>query len=276
MQRISWLVGQVVTICLFASATLLAQETLNNAGVIGLKQAGLGDTVILNKIKASKCDFDISTDALKKLKDGGLSDDIINAIIAAAAPSAVPAPPKVVPAVVSNDPNAPHEPGIWLFQEHGTERRMVKLKSQSSGHSSGWNKKSRVTLYGASAILQLTTATPGVFYYYEQARQEDAFAAPTTTTTADDLVLARMEVRADKNERRLAVGKEGFFGGKTSGLDPNAYVPVKVEKISDGIYRLEPVQALPPGEYCFIDKHDASREALKYRDVELYDFGVKK
>jgi hypothetical protein len=153
---------------------------------------------------------------------------------------------------------------------------MLKLKSQSSGHSSGWNKKSRVTLYGASAILQLTTATPGVFYYYEQARQEDAFAAPTTTATADDLVLARMEVRTDKNERRLAVGKEGFFGGKTSGLDPNAYVPVKAEKISDGIYRLEPVQALPPGEYCFIDKHDASREALKYRDVELYDFGVKK
>jgi len=276
MQRIHWLVGQVVTICLFASATLLAQETLNNAGVIGLKQAGLGDTVILNKIKASKCDFDISTDALKKLKDGGLSDDVINAIIAAAVPSAVPAPPKAVPAVVSNDPNAPHEPGVWLYQEQGTERRMVKVKPQSSGGSSGWNKKSRVTLYGASAILQITAAAPGTFYYYEQPQQEGAFATSTATTSADDLVLARMEVRADKNERRLAVGKEGFFGGKTSGLDPKAYVPMTTEKVSDGIYRLGPVQALPPGEYCFIDKHDASREALKYRDVELYDFGVKK
>jgi hypothetical protein len=153
---------------------------------------------------------------------------------------------------------------------------MVKLKSESSGGSSGWNKKSRVTLYGASAILQITAAAPGVFYYYEEPPQQGAFATSTATTTADDLVLARMEVRADKNERRLAVGKEDFFGGKKSGLDSKAYVQTTAERVSDGIYRLAPVQALPPGEYCFIDKHDASREALKYRDVELYDFGVKK
>ena len=205
-----------------------------------------------------------------------MSDEVINAIIATATPSAAAAPPKVAVAVISNDPNAPHEPGIWLYQEQGTERRMVKLKSQSGGRSSGWNKKSRATLYGASAILQITAATPGTFYYYEEPRQEGAFATPIATTSADDLVLARMEVRADKNERRLAVGKEGFFGDKKSGLDPKAYVPMKVEKVSDGIYRFEPVQALQPDEYTFIDKHNASREALKYRDVELYDFGVKK
>jgi hypothetical protein len=276
MQRISWFIGLSVMVAVLATTATMAQETLDNAAVIGLKQAGLGDTVILNKIKASKCNFDISTDALKKLKEGGLSDDVINAIIGAAAPSAIPEPPKVVPAVVSNDPNAPHEPGIWLYQEQDTERRMVKLKSRSSGGSSGWNKKSRVVLYGASAILQITAAAPGVFYYYEQPRQEGAFDTSTAATTADDLVLARMEVRADKNERRLAVGKEDFFGGKKSGLDSKAYIPTTTEKVSDGIYRLAPVQALPPGEYCFIDKHDASREALKYRDVELYDFGVKK
>jgi hypothetical protein len=276
MQRMSWLVGQVVMISILAATTLLAQETLNNADVIGLKQVGLGDTVIINKIKVSKCDFDISTDALKKLKDGGLSDDVINAIIATAAPPSIPTPPKVAPAVVSNDPNAPHELGIWLYQEQGTERRMIKLKSESSGGSSGWNKKSCVTLYGASAILQITAAAPGVFYYCEEPPQQGAFATSTATTTADDLVLARMEMRADKNERRLAVGKEDFFGGKKSGLDSKTYVQTTAEKVSDGIYRLVPVQALPPGEYCFIDKHDASREALKYRDVELYDFGVKK
>jgi hypothetical protein len=272
MQRIFRLVGPVVMISLFASATLLAQETLNNAGVIELKQAGLGDAVILNKIKASKCDFDISTDGLKKLKEGGLSDEVINAIIATAIPSVAPAPPKLVAVAISNDPNVSHEPGIWLYQELSGERRMLKLKPQPSGESSGWNKKSRLILFGSAAVLQLSGSFS--FYYYEEPKQEGAFAP--TPMTADDFTLAKMEVKHDKNTRRLAVGAEGFFGGKTSGLDPNAYVPVKVEKISDGVFHIEPVKALQHGEYCFISRSDASREALKRGDVELYDFGVKK
>lgn len=272
MERVFWFVGVVVMICLLTSVSSLAQETLNDAGVVTLKQAGLGDTVIINKIKASKCDFDISTDALKKLKEGGLSDDLINVIIATAAPSVVTTPPKVVAAVVSNDPNASHEPGIWLYQEQGGEHRMVKLKPQPSGQSGGWNTKSRAVLYGTAAVLQLSGAYS--FYYYEEAKQEGAFATPPMT--ADDFVLAKMEVKQEKNVRRVAVGKEGFFGGKSSGLDPAAYVPVKVEKISDGIFQIEPVKTLAHGEYCFISKAQASREALKHAEVELYDFGVAK
>src|ERR1035441_4380138 len=65
---------------------------------------------------------------------------------------------------------------------------------------------------------------------------------------ADDFTLARMEVKHEKHTRRLAVGKEGFFGGKSSGLDPSAYVPVKVEKVSDGVFHIEPVQTLKHGE----------------------------
>jgi len=271
MQRISSLIVSVVMICLLAPVTLLAQETLDNAGVIGLKQAGLGDTVILNKIKASKCNFDISTDALKRLKEGGLSDDVINAMIAVPAPLAVAAPPAAA-AVVSSDPNVPHDPGIWLYQELGGERRMLKLKAQPSGTTRGWNTKSRLVLYGTAAVLQL--AGNFSFYYYEESKQGGAYAP--TPMTADDFTLARMEVKHEKNTRRLAVGKEGFFGGKSSGLDPSAYVPVKVEKVSDGVFHIEPVQTLEHGEYCFISKGDASREALKYGDVELYDFGVKK
>jgi hypothetical protein len=144
--------------------------------------------------------------------------------------------------------------------------------TQPSGQSSGWNKKSRAVLYGVAAILQLSGNYS--FYYYEEAKQEGAFAPPPMT--ADDFVLAKMEVRQEKNVRRLAVGKEGFFGGKSSGLDPTAYVPVKVEKISDGIFQIEPVKTLQHGEYCFISRAQASREAIRRADVELYDFGVAK
>ncbi len=68
----------------------------------------------------------------------------------------------------------------------------------------------------------------------------------------------------------------GFFGDQKSGLDPRAFIAVKVDKISDGISSIQPVENMPPGQYCFIDRHDATREAFKNREVELYDFGVKK
>src|ERR1035438_6966550 len=157
---------------------------------------GAGKTTFATEFlpRYAECTNFINPDGLKKLKEGGLSDDLINVMIATAAPSVVTTPPKVVAAVVSNDPHAPHEPGIWLYQEQGSEHRMVKLKPQPSGQSGGWNTKSRAVLYGAAAVLQLSGNYS--FYYYEEAKQEGAFAPPTLT--ADDFVLAKMEVRQEK------------------------------------------------------------------------------
>jgi hypothetical protein len=273
MLRLCRLLSATLTICFLTLSTLIAQDTLNNAGVIGLKQAGLGDSVILNKIKVSKCDFDISTDGLQKLKEGGLSDEIINAIIASAASSATPVPPKVTAAVVSSDPSASHEPGIWLYQELGSERRMLKLRpARFIGNSEGWPAKSRVVFPGTAAVLQLSGNFS--FYYYEEPKQEGAFAPPIMT--ADDFTLARLEVKDSKNTRRLVIGKTKFFGGKKTGLDPDQYIPVTVGKISDGISRIQPVKAILSGEYCFISKEDTSSQVLTPGRAEYYDFGVKK
>ncbi len=273
MKRLSWILAALLPV-----ATLLADEVLNNASVIDLKKSGLGDPVIVNKIKVSKCDFDISTDALKKLKEGGLSDEIISIMIDSATSTSAKTKAKLTEmAPVSNEPSTMHELGLWLYVEQGTERRMVKLKGQDGGRSSGWNKKSRATLYGDSATLQIGTTAPS-FYYYEKPKEQESGLVSTTaaSTVADDFILTKMEVRRDKKERRLAVGKEGFFGGKKSGLDPKDYVATTAEKVADGIYRIAPAQELQPGEYCFINKRNANRESLKYGDVELYDFGVKR
>jgi len=60
------------------TVTLAAQtETLTNTKVIEMVRAGLGDEVVLNKIKNTECKFDISADALIELKKGGVSDTVI-------------------------------------------------------------------------------------------------------------------------------------------------------------------------------------------------------
>ena len=43
-------------------------ETLTNASVIELQNLSLGDAVLIEKIKTSKCNFDTSITGLKQLK----------------------------------------------------------------------------------------------------------------------------------------------------------------------------------------------------------------
>ena len=58
-------------------------ELLGNGDVIKLVQAKLQDAIIIGKIKSSACRFDLSTDALIKLKEANVSDAVIQAMVEA-------------------------------------------------------------------------------------------------------------------------------------------------------------------------------------------------
>ena len=50
----------VLLICLLSALTVSAAEILSNASGIELQGLNLGDAVIIEKIKTSRCDFDTS------------------------------------------------------------------------------------------------------------------------------------------------------------------------------------------------------------------------
>jgi hypothetical protein len=62
-----------------------APETgvLNNQDVIKMVKAGFDDTIVIAKISVSKCQFDISTDALIQLKQNGVSAAVLKAMVGA-------------------------------------------------------------------------------------------------------------------------------------------------------------------------------------------------
>jgi len=88
-------------------------EVLTNDKVISLAQASLGDSLIISKIKASGCNFDVSTAALLSLKKAGVSDPVIEAMIQASAPAANALVPSALPN--ANDPQSPHDAGIYSY-----------------------------------------------------------------------------------------------------------------------------------------------------------------
>ena len=96
----------VLTLILVAAVSLslpgaisLAQEVLTNDSVIQMVKAGLPEAVVIAKIKSTSSKFDLKTDSLVSLKKAGVSDKVLEAMVAAgsgAAPStaaAAPAPP---------------------------------------------------------------------------------------------------------------------------------------------------------------------------------------
>ena len=68
-----------------------AAEVLTNDGVVAMVKAGLGDEVVISKIKTSQGQFDLSAQGLVQLKESGASDAVIKSMIEASAPP--PAPP---------------------------------------------------------------------------------------------------------------------------------------------------------------------------------------
>jgi hypothetical protein len=61
--------------------TVVKQGTLTNADIIRLKNAGLGDGVIKQKIRSVPGNYTVGANDLVGLKRAGLSDDVISAML---------------------------------------------------------------------------------------------------------------------------------------------------------------------------------------------------
>jgi hypothetical protein len=98
----------VMVLGLLSAARMATGEApLKNTDVIALARAGLGDDVVIAKIKqASTEEMDVSTDALIALRKGGLTKNVISAMVVRVSqripPTPVPTPlPTAAPTVIA-------------------------------------------------------------------------------------------------------------------------------------------------------------------------------
>jgi hypothetical protein len=76
------------------SPALIAQQVLNNDGVLKLVKAGLSEDLVVTTINSNAGQYDTSAEALVALKEGGASEKVIAAVVnKAAAPKADAANP---------------------------------------------------------------------------------------------------------------------------------------------------------------------------------------
>jgi hypothetical protein len=81
------------------TATMLAHQPLTNENIVTLAKAGFDELFILQLVRTSRTNFDISVEGLVGLKQAGVSEELIRLMAmpqpsSPAAPAAAAAPPQ--------------------------------------------------------------------------------------------------------------------------------------------------------------------------------------
>lgn len=277
-------------ICLLAAAVFTvsatnahAQETMTNDEVISLSKAGLNPTLIVGKIRTSKTNFDLSTDSLIKLKQAGVSDEIVTAMLEAKSGKSTTLATTTASAGDPNDPMAKHGYGVYLFEEKDGVKKMTQLAPNVSSQNRtggmftssltyGIGKvKIKTNLPGTAAKLQVNQAQP-VFYFYLDMNTGGMNTSSGIPSTPNEFALVRFNVRSDNRE--VTIGKANAFGAK-GGLSDEYVVNFGAEDLGNGVFRIMPKAALKNGEYGFYLINSGSSNASTAVGSKFFDFGVK-
>ena len=276
-----------ISFCFIASLNTFAQdEIMTNDEVISLAGAGLNSSIIVNKIKTSKTNFDLSTDALIKLKKAGVSDDIVTAMLEAKSGKSLNTAPTSTTAASGdpNDPMSPHGYGLYLYEEKNGVRKMTQLMPNVSAQNrtgGGFTaavtpfglgkRKTKANLPGTTANLQIQDANP-VFYFYLDVKSGGLSTTSGIPSTPSEFALVRFNVRDDNRE--VTIAKSNAYGSK-GGLSDEYVVEFSAQDLGNGIFKVTPKTALKNGEYGFYLLNSGNSNASAAIGSKFFDFGVK-
>lgn len=260
--------------------TQAAEETLDNDKVIELVKLGLGESLVIDKIKASPCEFDVSIAGIKALKAANVPDNVISAMLGASKGAAVR---QEEVAGEPNDPRTPRDAGIYLYEEADGKAKFTRIEpavytQQKSGVAIfaqyGQTAKQRAVLRPATATLRTANPKP-VFYFYFENTKSGLGETANLATSPNEFVLAQFETKNKDNIRSLVVGQVNAYSGTQMGPEDKAVCPFDFERIAPGIFKVTPRQDLAGGEYGFF--YGGNAVAGVYMTTaggKVFDFGV--
>ncbi|MEX2220271.1 MAG: hypothetical protein WEG40_00590 [Candidatus Rokuibacteriota bacterium] len=237
-------------------ATSLAQEVLTNDSVVQMIKAGLPESVVISKIRSTATKFDLRTDSLVSLKKNGVSDKVLEAMMAPATSSsgAVAAAP-AAPAAAASTGSLRDRDTIY----HLIGGKYVEMFPNSANLETNmvfFQSKSEVVLEGRKAKYRLSDKQPVFLSTY----------GPT------DAPLVKLKPGDSNDDRNLKISSGAFmpFGGtQKMGVRNEDKIATNIERDARGFYKVTPAAPLPPGEYGFILASGFGAGVGK-----VFDFGV--
>jgi hypothetical protein len=276
------------------SAKTKATEPVSNADLVKMVAAGLSDDLIIGAIRnASSTAFDLSVTGLIKLKAGSVSDRVIHvlfepspkpAAVQPASPSGPTVPAAQTPPVTQREPElARREAGIYLVD---SPDKLVALEPTVFSQAKGSLLASKMTwgiaktkwkgvVRGAQAGIRTTSAQPTFYFIFENrssglSNTAGFSALMTGASSPNEFVLSQMYEKRDSRE--IIIGEDGAYS-HSRGARAQDMVSLKTERLSPGVYRVTPTEALEAGEFCFFYAAGVSQMGGATAG-KVFDFGV--
>lgn len=255
---------------LFFLPSLASAETFDNASIIALSGAGLGDNVLLAKINNLPCSYDVSTDQIIKLRQAGVSSAVITAMVdrcvgASRAQGANDS---------STDPLVKRSPGIYLqsVNASGSALKVIRPTNAAGVHTSGNGSLifpfvAKLSVPQQSAQTIVPSNMPVFYFYFESSDSKTGdFGTSQSAAAQSPSEFSLVRFKASSGQREMTIGKATAFNANV-GIDPKNTIPFVVTELEDGVYKVTITNPMQAGEYAFVIRAGDSR----YR---IYDFEV--
>ncbi len=263
-----------------------APETVTNKTIIALQKAGIGSSTMQSMIATSPCQFDTDSKSIIELKQNGVPDDVITAIVSKtshapqsdATTSAVPAN-GIVGQLKSQGT------GIYILKETQQLDELEPTVYSASKRGSGIltsmtdglaKTKNKMAVSGAKANLQLTNRRPVFYFYFQEGGSTLNDQSPkwfANASSPNEFVLVKFDQSRNGKAREVVTGTYNIIQGNVAGVDDDNKRTFQFKKVERGIYQVYFDQDLPAGEYCFMYAGSMSVDGVS--NPKVYDFGIQ-
>ena len=227
---------------LLAVTGVIGQEALTNEGVVNLVKSGMSEDLIMNVIGKQPASFALGATDLVALKNAGVSERIINAMVNKAGGGTGSTP---AAAAAAGGRAVISEPGIYYKKNN----EFLELLSENVEWKTGGAMKSIASAGIIKKDLKGNITGPSSRNFLQNPL--DIVISPPTGLSINDYILLPMKPL--KGVREFEVGPVNQKSGVAKGA-----IPFGVEKMGANAFRLVFQTALGPGEYGILTTKNAS------------------
>jgi len=250
------------------------QVALNNDGVLAMVREKFDDATIVRMIQTHSTNFDLSVDAMIQLKQAGVSQTVLQAMIAAV-PDPAAGPPATQPAVAKSTPTpivplvVPDEIGVYVRQKN----KLVEIEPEIVNWQTGGVLKHAATLGVDREHVNGTVAGPHSGLTVSpsplgMAGPVEFIIRCPDGNSASEYQLLRFWEKSDRREFRSVTG--GVLHA-SSGAKDNV-IAFQFEKIAPRTYRLA-LPSIGTGEFGFLAPGMAASADMASRG-KVYTFRI--
>jgi hypothetical protein len=221
-----------------------AQQALNNEAIVKMVKAGLSEELIISMINTQPGKYSLTSDDVIGLKQAGVADNIIAAMVTKGAAAATPSPETPVLAAPAATTVQPTTIEVGVYYKKGDQ--WVEVLPEVVNWKTGGAVKSLASLGVVKKDINGHIVGPRSRTSVGRPAEFGIYMPEGVTIT--EYQLLHLRAKTDYREFRTITG--GVFNQKSGAM--RDMVQFEGKKLSSRLYSVNLPESLEPGEYGFI------------------------